>query len=204
MGSKMIIRILPLILLIGLFLSCDDFKDQDYELSELDRAVVSILQDTLLVIEVELDGLTKFDTTWYGVGIYSNIVAIMDTLENYNQKLIVQDNSYQIDIGNSDSVYFYIETDQSNEYAFCFNEPVIFELIDDTGLILTNKSEIRSLEEVAGGVTYYIDENLTRTLEHYITVKNTYDLTQNRFLGRIIKTDMMAEAITKIVIKAGL
>jgi len=204
MGSKMITRILPLILLIGLFLSCDDFKDQDYELSELDRAVVSILQDTLLVIEVELDGLTKFDTTWYGVGIYSNIVAIMDTLENYNQKLIVQDNSYQIDIGNSDSVYFYIETDQSNEYAFCFNEPVIFELIDDTGLILTNKSEIRSLEEVAGGVTYYIDENLTRTLEHYITVKNTYDLTQNRFLGRIIKTDMMAEAITKIVIKAGL
>jgi len=204
MGSKMIIRILPLILLIGLFLSCDDFKDQDYELSELDRAVVSILQDTLLVIEVELDGLTKFDTTWYGVGIYSNIVAIMDTLENYNQKLIVQDNSYQIDIGNSDSVYFYIETDQSNEYAFCFNEPVIFELIDDTGLILTNKSDSRSLEEVAGGVTYYIDENLTRTLEHYITVKNTYDLTQNRFLGRIIKTDMMAEAITKIVIKAGL
>lgn len=204
MRSKMITRTLPLILLIGLFLSCDDFKDQDYELSELDRAVMSIMQDTLLVIEVDLDGLTKFDTTWYSTEIYSNIVAIMDTLENYNQKLIVQDSSYQIDISNSDSSYFYIETDQSNEYAFCFDEPVIFELIDTAGSIITNKSDSRSLEEVAGGVTYYIDENLNRTLEYYITVKNTYDLTQNRYLGRIIKTDMMTETIIKIVVKAGL
>ncbi|MFH1851940.1 MAG: hypothetical protein ABIA75_06310 [Candidatus Neomarinimicrobiota bacterium] len=202
MNSKMIARILPLIFLTGFFFCCDDFKDEEYELSELDRAVTSIIRDALLIIEIDLDDLTKFDATWFGSEIYSNISRILDTLAKYDQELIIQDSCYRIDISGSDSSYFYVETNQAGEFVFCFNEPIKFELIDDSGIILTNKSNSYSLEEVAGGVTYYTDENFKQTLEYYIALKNTYDLEANRYLGRIIKTDMITETVVKTVIKA--
>ncbi len=201
MRSKMITGLLPVALLAGLFLCCDDFKDEDYVLSDLDRAVIDIMQDSLLVIEVGLEGLAQYDTAWTGTNINASVGAIIDTLEVYGQQLMVKDSCYEIDIASDDSSYFYIEAGVEGEYVFCFNEPVIFELIDGTGMVLENQSTSRSTEEVTGGVTYYTDEALKVTLIYYISVKNAYELTPGRYLGRIIKTDMLEETVINAVIQ---
>ena len=139
----------------------------------------------------------------------ADIKKIMEFMENVN------DNQQTIDDINAESITDIAEIDAGVfNYVYTADSYTLGDIPvynawgqitgNDTGLILTNKSDSRSSEEVAGGVTYYIDENLNRTLEYYITVKNTYDLPQNRYLGRIIKTDMMTETVIKIVVKAGL
>ncbi len=201
MNTKLTIKILLLAVITSFCMYCDDYEAEEYTPSAFDRMVVALMSDSSAVIAVVPEALTNFDTTWVGPNIADNVPAILDTLGLHQQELLPQDSCYQIDVSTGDTLYFSIAISQTGEYSFCFDEPIIINLLDNDGSVIAVSSEKWPIEEVASGISYYTDENYKQTLTYNLVVKNTYNLSAGSYLGQFIMTEMMTESVLKTVIK---
>lgn len=191
-------------LVVLFYLGCEGFEEETFEFSELESAAVTLMQDTL-VIDLILPIINDYDTSWTaGPEILTAASVVIDSLAANSFLVIPQDSCYRITLDETvDTSYLALNTGIAGPFALFFNETILVDLFDESGIIVAPDDSNLGTTVIATGIGYEYDAAGSRTLEYYLETSRYFSLDNARYLIRIIETDQTHSAIVRLVIKAG-
>ena len=204
MSNKLLQKIITLSALVvfGLliFMSCEDFQDEDFNISslDLDACHLLFLHDTSTVI-ITTPELTEYDTNWVNSAVDSFVTAIVDSLENNNITVASTDTTrFKISSALTVDTNYVALVTEPKEIVFFIDDFVEMNIFGTDGNILNPIDETISLE-----TAYHVVS--TDTTDDYCSkakVREVYNISENKSLIQLIKTDQMeaTDGIFHIVI----
>jgi len=134
MLTKIFLFFIPILLVLFL-INCDDFQEEDFGVEGLDKKACTTFNDTTLVpIAVSAKDISKIDASWIGSNVYSNVNAIIDSLDSDSAIVQSGDEAFQIDIP-ADTSYIALSTAE-DKLVFYVTNAVEIKPIRSTGAIV--------------------------------------------------------------------
>ncbi len=192
-NSLKIIFPLVIIAFLLVWMACEDFEEETYEMEVIDETAVDILSDTTIT---EVPAPTVLDTSGYyvinwGGGVVdsvssSSMLNLVDTLKAKTAFVSPGNTHYIITFNKSkDNNFVLLESNVSGKIVLFTKENVHFKLIETTGSEVNLLSDAIPLETVAG-YFHDTDDDLPVTL---IEMRYEYQVQNADYLLQIISTE---------------
>ncbi len=189
-----------ILILVGVVVymnACDSFKQTTTDISGIDLVACSQLNDSMFY-SISTQALTDFDSTWTDSAALLNIGDVLDSLDAH--EIMVEagmDTAYKVTAGLAIN-YVELKSDLSNVVIFA-DQIVRLEIYDPAGKLVEKSDQTMPLETISG-----CQKEDDGGISHpTIKLRDGYNLSGNRFLMRILKTDKTTSSVLGITIQQG-
>ncbi len=187
------ILLLAILLYVTLFMSCEDFQEEEYSVSALDLKAQKILLDSTYIGFTVLD-ISNINTTWKGQTIFSDASVIYENLISRNIKVAFTDSCYIIRQSTEvDTIYIALKNNVSRDIVFFYDAVYDLQLISSDGVLLNVEPDTRTLDEIAASSLYTYDESYKRTFTKVLRERHEATITGQNYLIRLMRNDLSSE-----------
>ena len=189
--QKNLILVFSILLLI-FYISCEDFKSQEYQISDQDALACQQLSDTVFNT-ISLKSLTDFNSSWVDSNVTGNVSEILDSLEA-NDIVFIADGSESTLISTTaaDTNYFAMRSDFSS--IVCYStESITMNLLAENDQI-KRTSDLTMPLELVSGCTVMVNEKPVPL----VLARMKYGFSDDRYLVQFIKDDQTRSNSIKI------
>jgi len=198
---KKVLYISPLFALFILILvnsACEDFKEENLKVSEIDteaRYLLSV-EDSVL-IKIIPRALTAINSNWTMPQVLDSLSSVFAELEARNIDIIMQDSCYLVKTDASlDTIYILFKNNENDELIFYMNEYLEFHIYDKEGSLLETSESMIPLESLAAAGEY----NKSK-LDIIVKTRAEYDLNNGNYLLQLIELEEGIKDIRLVVKK---